>query len=132
MGCCSSKPAVSEPARAQPPPQQQSRGGQTLAGGRSQTNGSEPSAAEKRARAAEAAEARKGDWRQGGHADPDKARSIAQRREKDELLAKIYNRYTTLGREPSIGLPSCDVDLLRRHLETLRRVYLTLLRSVAM
>ncbi|KAG6615508.1 uncharacterized protein IUM83_05044 [Phytophthora cinnamomi] len=124
MGCCSSKAqlsTVSEPPRARP--QQQPRGGQTLGGGGGsslQTSGPEPSAAEKRARAAEAAEARKGDWRQGGHADPDKARSIAQRREKDELLARIYNRYTALGREPPIGLPSCDLDQLRRHLETLR------------
>ncbi|KAG1690866.1 hypothetical protein DVH05_027468 [Phytophthora capsici] len=118
MGCCSSKAqlsTVSEPVQRP----QQARGGQTL-GGSSQSNEPQPSAAEKRARAAEAAEARKGDWRQGGHADPDKARSIAQRREKDELLAKIYNRYTTLGREPPIGLPSCDLDQLRRHLETLR------------
>ncbi|ETI49277.1 hypothetical protein F441_06826 [Phytophthora nicotianae CJ01A1] len=122
MGCCSSKAqlsTVSETTRPQPRPQQQPRGGQTL-GGSLQINGVEPSAAEKRARAAEAAEARMGDWRQGGHADPDKARSIAQRREKDDLLAKIYNRYTTLGREPPIGLPSCDLDQLRRHLETLR------------
>lgn len=84
------------------------------------TNGAILTAAEKRARAAEAAEARKEDWRQGGHSDPEKARSIAQRREKDDLLAKIYNRYTILGREPPIGLPSCDVNQLRRHLETLR------------
>ncbi|KAL3659627.1 hypothetical protein V7S43_015302 [Phytophthora oleae] len=122
MGCCSSKAqlsTVSEPVQPRPQRPQQSRGGQTL-GGTSQINGPQPSAAEKRARAAEAAEARKGDWRQGGHADPDRARSIAQRREKDELLAKIYNRYTTLGREPPIGLPSCDLDQLRRHLETLR------------
>ncbi|KAG3102463.1 hypothetical protein PI125_g14146 [Phytophthora idaei] len=122
MGCCSSKAqlsTVSDAARPQQRPQQQSRGGQTL-GGSSQINGAQPSAAEKRARAAEAAEARQGDWRQGGHADPDKARSIALRREKDDLLAKIYNRYTTLGHEPPIGLPSCDLDQLRRHLETLR------------
>lgn len=45
---------------------------------------------------------------------------MAQRRKKDELLARIYNKYTALGREPPIGLPSCDVDQLRRHLETLR------------
>ncbi|KAF4029123.1 hypothetical protein GN244_ATG19172 [Phytophthora infestans] len=122
MGCCSSKAqlsTVSETARPQQRPQQEPRGGHTFIGS-SQINGVQPSAAEKRARAADAAEARMGDWRQGGHADPDKARSIAQRREKDDLLAKIYNRYTTLGREPPIGLPSCDLDQLRRHLGTLR------------
>jgi hypothetical protein len=118
MGCCSSKAqlaTVSQPA-------QPARGGQPRRGTSqpTQNSGPQPSAAEKRARAAEAAEARKGDWRQGGHADPDKARSIALRREKDELLAKIFNRYTVLGREPPIGLPSCDLDQLRRHLETLR------------
>ena len=83
-------------------------------------NGVEYSAAEKRARAAEAAEARQGDWRQGGHVDPDKLRNIGQRRKKDELLAKIYNRYTTLGREPPIGLPSCELEQLHRHFEMLR------------
>ncbi|KAG7378024.1 hypothetical protein PHYPSEUDO_010682 [Phytophthora pseudosyringae] len=122
MGCCSSKAqrsAVSEPVQPRQQQQQQPRRGQAL-GGALHTNGPQPSSAEKRARAAEAAEARKGDWRQGGHADPDKARSLAQRREKDELLAKIFNRYTALGREPPIGLPSCDLDQLRRHLETLR------------
>jgi hypothetical protein len=76
---------------------------------------------EKRARVAEAAETRKTDWRQGGSTDPKKARSLQQRREKDELLAQIYNRYTVLGKEPPIGLPSCDIPQLRRHLETLRK-----------
>ncbi|RLN92404.1 hypothetical protein BBJ28_00017030 [Nothophytophthora sp. Chile5] len=119
MGCCSSKAqlkTVSE--RPQPPPRRAGGGGQALGGGGQSAR--EPSAAEKRARAAEAAETRKTDWRQGGSKDADKARSIAQRREKDELLAKIFNRYTVLGREPPIGLPSCDLDQLRRHLETLR------------
>lgn len=122
MGCCASKEqlaTVSEPVQPHPTHLQPSRDIQAL-DGTSLTNSPELSAAEKRARAAEAAESRKGDWRQGGHADPEKARSIAQRREKDELLARIYNRYTTLGREPPIGLPSCDLEQLRRHFETLR------------
>ncbi|KAG7387668.1 hypothetical protein PHYBOEH_008170 [Phytophthora boehmeriae] len=120
MGCCSSKSQLATVSERQPP--SGGRTGRALGGGGGATlsNGPQPSNAEKRERAAEAAENRRSDWRQGGNADPEKARSIAQRREKDELLAKIYNRYTTLGKEPPIGLPSCDLDQLRRHLETLR------------
>ncbi|KAI9907619.1 hypothetical protein PsorP6_003440 [Peronosclerospora sorghi] len=120
MGCRSSKAQLSTVSE---PVQRHSTafltGVQTL-DNNSHTNLHDPSPEEKRARAAEAAEARKGDWRQGGHADPQKARNIAHRREKEDLLAKIYNRYTTLGKEPPIGLPSCDLEQLRRHLETLR------------
>ncbi|CEG35505.1 uncharacterized protein PHALS_11383 [Plasmopara halstedii] len=135
MGCTSSKTqleTVLEPTHTHSSLRHQPREGWTNGGNpqtlrveapnparSGQSNGNVLSAAEKRERAAEAAEARKKDWRQGGHSDPEKARSIARRREKDELLAKIYNKYTLLGREPSIGLPSCDLDQLRRHLETL-------------
>ncbi|CAH0476879.1 unnamed protein product [Peronospora belbahrii] len=123
MGCCSSKKqlaTVSEPVQSRPSTRPLPLRNVQILGGNSSTNSPELSAAEKRVRAAAAAEARKGDWRQGGHADPEKAHNIAQRREKDELLAKIYNKYTTLGREPPIGLPSCDLEQLRRHFETLR------------
>jgi hypothetical protein len=120
MGCCSSK-AQLKTVREQAPV----LGGTGAAGGRSAASGNgngvrEPSNSEKRVRAAEAAEARKADWRQGGTADADKAKSLQDRRTKDELLARIYNRYAALGREAPIGLPSCDLDQLRRHLETLR------------
>lgn len=80
----------------------------------------EPTVSEKRQRAAEAAETRQTDWRQGGSTDPDKAKALRVRREKDELLGRIYNRYTVLGKEPPIGLPSCDIEQLKRHLETLK------------
>ncbi|CAI5720643.1 unnamed protein product [Peronospora destructor] len=121
MGCRSSKPTVSEPVQSRPSAWSQRWRDQDQAlGNRTVTTSPELSAAEKRARAAEAAETRKGDWRQGGHADSDKLRNIGQRRKKDELLAGIYNRYTRLGREPPIGLPSCELEQLRRHLEMLR------------
>ncbi|CAI5700696.1 hypothetical protein KXD40_007115 [Peronospora effusa] len=121
MGCRSSKPIVSESVQSRPSTRLQSpRDGQALGHNAVVTDSPKYSAAEKRARAAEAAETRQGDWRQGGHADPDMLRTIGQRRKKDELLATIYNRYTTLGREPPIGLPSCELEQLQRHLETLR------------
>lgn len=119
MGCCSSKSqlkAISEP-HASATTTLRSGGG----GNRNDPAVRDPTNSEKRARAAEAAEARKTDWRQGGSTDPEKAKSLAQRREKDELLGQIFNRYTVLGKEPPIGLPSCDVAQLRRHLETLRK-----------
>lgn len=120
MGCCSSKTQL-KTVREDAPARGAALGGSVPAGGRSNGNGvREPTNSEKRVRAAEAAEARKADWRQGGTADPDKAKSLQDRRTKDELLARIYNRYAVLGREPPIGLPSCDLDQLRRHLETLR------------
>lgn len=80
----------------------------------------EPSLDEKRRRQAEAAELRQANWRQGGAADEEKAVALRMRREKDELLGRIYNRYTVLGKEPPIGLPSCDVNQLKRHLATLK------------
>lgn len=121
MGCCSSKSqlkAISEPHANATTTLRAAGGG---GGGRNDPAVRGPTNSEKRARAAEAAEARKTDWRQGGSTDPEKAKSLAQRREKDELLGQIFNRYTVLGKEPPIGLPSCDVPQLRRHLETLRK-----------
>uniref|UniRef100_A0AAV1TLM8 Uncharacterized protein n=1 Tax=Peronospora matthiolae TaxID=2874970 RepID=A0AAV1TLM8_9STRA len=116
MGCRSSKAvAVAQVAQGQRGPLTIGSGSEGRGG-----DGLPPSAAEKRARAADAADARQRDWRQGGCVDPDKARDMAARRAKEELLATIYNRYRTLGREPPIGLPACNLEQLRRHLETLR------------
>uniref|UniRef100_M4BV84 Uncharacterized protein n=1 Tax=Hyaloperonospora arabidopsidis (strain Emoy2) TaxID=559515 RepID=M4BV84_HYAAE len=118
MGCRSSKAvAVAEVAQVQVQrdPLTVGRGSEGRGG-----HGLQPPAAEKRARAADAADARQRDWRQGGYVDPDKARGMAKRRAKEELLSTIYNRYMTLGKEPPIGLPACNLEQLRRHLETLR------------
>ncbi|TYZ58298.1 hypothetical protein PybrP1_009331 [[Pythium] brassicae (nom. inval.)] len=112
MGCCSSKAQlklISDPSTG------------ATATHRATDPVRQPTNSEKRSRAAEAAEARKTDWRQGGASDPDKARSLQQRREKEELLGQIHTRYAALGKDPPIGLPSCDVPQLRRHLETLRK-----------
>ncbi|KAF1318628.1 5'-amp-activated protein kinase subunit gamma, partial [Globisporangium splendens] len=122
MGCCSSKGTLKAVNESQARTQTTGgSNGDVRVGGGGGSNVREPTMSEKRARAAEAAETRKTDWRQGGSTDPEKAKSLQQRREKDELLAQIYNRYTALGKEPPIGLPSCDIPQLRRHLETLRK-----------
>ncbi|CAI5726019.1 unnamed protein product [Hyaloperonospora brassicae] len=123
MGCRSTKAAAPEvrgAGRFPPRDTHPTRTSSAAIAAAREANVAEPSAAEKRARAADAAAARQRDWRQGGHVDPEKARSAAQRREKDELLSRIYSRYVALGKEAPIGLPSCDMEQLRRHLETLR------------
>ncbi|DAZ93659.1 TPA: hypothetical protein N0F65_012867 [Lagenidium giganteum] len=125
MGCCFSKDqlkAVNQESRA-------------LAGDRAlgtqnvhtattaqcrEVNIREPTLSEKRRKAAEAAENRQTDWRQGGSTDPEKAKNLRLRREKDELLGKIYTKYQALGKEPPIGLPSCDVEQLRKHFASLK------------
>lgn len=128
MGCCQSKTPVKRSdddddydnvrAARQPRSAANGGGGRALGGGGNPVR--EPTTSEKRVRAAQAAEARQADWRQGGTTDAEQAKRLRQRREKDDLLGKIYNRYAALGKEPPIGLPSCDNDQLRRHLESLK------------
>ncbi|TMW65654.1 hypothetical protein Poli38472_008296 [Pythium oligandrum] len=116
MGCCSSKATTTRGYEDE-------TYGVVHGGASRQPAGHEvrqPTNSEKRRKAAEAAESRQADWRQGGAADPEKAKELRLRREKDELLGRIYNRYNVLGKEAPIGLPSCDVDQLKRHLETLK------------
>lgn len=115
MGCCSSKTQLKAVSGSVP-----GAGNGTTLGGGQRSVVRQPTTSEKRERAAAAAETRAADWRQGGAVDPEKAKSMQDRRTKDELLARIFNRYAVLGKEPPIGLPSCDIDQLRRHLETLR------------
>ncbi|GLD92154.1 hypothetical protein PINS_up000687 [Pythium insidiosum] len=126
MGCCSSKAAKrydDDDAAETVLAHGVVHGAPVGAKGKSARGGEdvrEPTLSEKRRNAAAAAEARQADWRQGGTADPEKAKALRERREKDELLGRIYNRYNVLGKEPPIGLPSCDVDQLKRHLATLK------------
>ncbi|KAJ0401091.1 hypothetical protein P43SY_005696 [Pythium insidiosum] len=126
MGCCSSKAAkrYDDDDAAEAVISHGVVHGSTAAmkskSGRAAADVREPTLSEKRRNAAAAAEARQADWRQGGAADPEKAKALRERREKDELLGRIYNRYNVLGKEPPIGLPSCDVDQLKRHLATLK------------
>jgi hypothetical protein len=43
-------------------------------------------------------------------------RKLADRRRRDELVGRIEAHYRATGREPPIGLASCDADQLKRHL----------------
>ncbi|KAF0692023.1 Aste57867_16839 [Aphanomyces stellatus] len=81
----------------------------------------DPSVNTKRQRAAEAAERRGQDFRQGGGGESEKTKALAVRREKDELVGKIMEAYVTLGDDPPIGLNACDVDQLKEHLVKLKR-----------
>jgi predicted DNA binding CopG/RHH family protein len=114
MGCCFAKeqlPIIDKEAQALSADEQQNQ---------DYSDVRQPTMSEKRRRAAEAAETRQADWRQGGSKDAEKAQNLKMRREKDELLGKIYAKYHTLGKEAPIGLPSCDLEQLRKHLDKLQ------------
>jgi len=88
------------------------RGGQVL-GGTTLHRGE--SADEKRRAAAEAAEARAQNWRQGGAKDPAKAASLAERRRKDELIGKINAIYQVNSTETlAATTPTTSVSIRRR------------------
>nr|CCA26675.1 AlNc14C401G11373 [Albugo laibachii Nc14] len=121
MGCCQSQVPLRNATERQERQEQRLAVNEnsTYTNGKKQQVTDPISLQEKRTQLAEAAEKRQQNWRQGGSSDPVKASSIRQRREKDEILGKVYTKYQALGNEPPIGLPSCDYDQLRRHLATL-------------
>ncbi|KAF0726516.1 hypothetical protein AaE_009599 [Aphanomyces astaci] len=81
----------------------------------------DPSVNTKRQRAAEAAERREQDFRQGGAGETSKTKALALRREKDELVGKIMEVYVSLKEDPPIGLNACDVDQLKDHLVKIKK-----------
>ncbi|RHY28300.1 hypothetical protein DYB32_006083 [Aphanomyces invadans] len=81
----------------------------------------EPSVNTKRQLAAEAAERREQDFRQGGGGELSKTKALALRREKDELVGKIMELYVSLKEDPPIGLNACDVNQLKEHLAKLKK-----------
>ncbi|KAH9114699.1 hypothetical protein AeMF1_011220 [Aphanomyces euteiches] len=81
----------------------------------------EPSVNTKRQLAAEAAERREQSFHQGGGGDKSKTKSLAARREKDELVGKIMELYVSLGEDPPIGLNTCSVDQLKEHMAKLKK-----------
>ncbi|EQC32250.1 hypothetical protein, variant [Saprolegnia diclina VS20] len=98
MGCCFTKEAIAE----------------------GDLGDREPSIGTKRDIAAAAAERRNQDFKQGGGGNTAKTKSIAIRREKDELVGKIEALYGSLGEDAPIGLASCDLDQLKAHLAKLK------------
>jgi hypothetical protein len=74
-------------------------------------------AEERRAAVAAAAEARQGNWRQGGSTDPSKQASLNERRIKEDLIGKIEACYTSRGDEAPFGLRGSTVDALQKHLK---------------
>lgn len=77
---------------------------------------SKADAADKREKAALAAEERAKDWRQGGSLDTNQNEKMKRRREKDILLGKIEAMYASKGETAPIGLASCDIEQLRKHM----------------
>ncbi|ETW02632.1 hypothetical protein, variant [Aphanomyces invadans] len=107
MGCCGSKPPVDK--------DDQEHHQEYLYKER------EPSVNTKRQLAAEAAERREQDFRQGGGGELSKTKALALRREKDELVGKIMELYVSLKEDPPIGLNACDVNQLKEHLARLKK-----------
>ncbi|KAF0734053.1 hypothetical protein Ae201684P_002687 [Aphanomyces euteiches] len=105
MGCCSSKPPIEKEHT------------EAIYAGRER----EPSVNTKRQLAAEAAERREQSFHQGGGGDKSKTKSLAARREKDELVGKIMELYVSLGEDPPIGLNTCSVDQLKEHMAKLKK-----------
>jgi hypothetical protein len=95
-------------------------GGGNVLGGTQLTR--DMSADEKRRAAAEAAEARQKNWRQGGAAggNPKDQAALAERRRKDELVGKIEALYKARGEDAPFGLGGSSVDALNRHLQSLQ------------
>jgi len=77
---------------------------------------------DRRAAAAAAAEARSQGFQQGGSgsANKEKAKKMADRRTKDELVGKIEAHYATKGEDPPFGLPGASLEVLRKHLDEVK------------
>jgi hypothetical protein len=70
---------------------------------------------------AAAAEKRAQAFNQGGGASKVKQNALAERRKKDELVGKIQAQYQAKGKEAPIGLPSCSIAQLKKHLDTVKQ-----------
>ena len=71
---------------------------------------------------------------QGGKSERD--RKMADRRKRDELVGRIEAHYQAVGKDAPIGLASCGVEQLQRHLahckqETAKSVKLSSVRDQA-
>jgi len=49
-----------------------------------------------------------------------KDRALEERRVKDDIIGKIYAAHSSRGSDPPIGLPTCNVEQLKRHLDKVR------------
>ena len=93
--------------------------GKVLGGGDSSVSSS-ASIAERRDAAAAAAEARSRSFQQGGSASREKAKKLADRRRKDQMLGEIGKFYARKQETAPFGLAAASSDALRRHLDAVK------------
>jgi hypothetical protein len=71
---------------------------------------------------AAAAERRQQNFNQGGLTmNQEKRDALAERRQKDELVGRLHAMYQSQGKDPPIGLASCSVAQLKKHVEVVRK-----------
>lgn len=120
MGCCQAKDIQEQGQYAEEEDVYQGYTAPTI-NHQVKRKGNKPSQEEKRIMAAQAAEARASQWSQGGPISKNQ-KSLLERREKDTLLGKIEGAYRKKGHTPPIGLPTCDIAVLKRHWEQMKDV----------
>ena len=76
---------------------------------------------DKREAMAAAAEKRAQNFNQGGLTqNQERQAALADRRQRDELVGKIQAVYQSQGKDAPIDLASCNVQQLKKHLQTIK------------
>jgi len=124
MGCCCS---VDDDATVPPPSSAQTYGGgsrqnQRPFGGSGNTLGGNGVVARDGVNATDAAAAAALERANNatGKGASERDRKMAERRQKDELVGRIYAWYNQAGKDPPIGLASSSIEQLRKHLDYIK------------
>eukprot|EP00614_Pseudopedinella_elastica_P001210 CAMPEP_0172606288 /NCGR_PEP_ID=MMETSP1068-20121228/26481_1 /TAXON_ID=35684 /ORGANISM="Pseudopedinella elastica, Strain CCMP716" /LENGTH=158 /DNA_ID=CAMNT_0013408957 /DNA_START=186 /DNA_END=662 /DNA_ORIENTATION=- len=117
MGACCSKEQPERDSPTGPAPSYQSSGGRYYGSGTvgGSGGGNPPISAKEAARAAALSRnAEKAKTR------TEKDQKMLDARQKNELLGKIHALYSSINKDPPIGLGASSLDALKRHLEYVR------------
>lgn len=94
--------------------QGRSASGSSGPGGGGKVGGASGGSAASASAAAEAAERRAAHG--GGNISDERAKELAERRQKDDIIGKIRFHYHRLGEDEPIGLPSASIEALKKTL----------------
>lgn len=98
----------------EPEPEATSTGRPDFSRGRQEQHiGAEDNRARQRERSLEAAEKRQRDSQNRGIGDPNRARQLNERAQREELLGRIHARCQMLGEEPPMGLQMASMQQLQ-------------------